>query len=403
MILSFTCDFLIVGAGIVGLTVTKELKARYPTSTIVILEKEPDVGKHASGRNSGVMHSGVYYGNTTLKAKVCALGAERMRAFASEHGIACERSGKVIIASSERDLPTIDKLLKNAKDNGVRAERLDEQGVREIEPYASPYLAGIFCPDTSVIDSKAVVYKLRELLEADGVQFIFNAPIKEVFPSEKYVQTSSGRFSYGYLFNCAGAGADLVAKKFGHAENYTLVPFKGIYYKIKKNRDYLVKSNIYPVPDIEQPFLGVHLTRVISGDVYVGPTAIPAFGRENYGIFQGMKLAESLNIGRELLAMYYENKQNFRPLVHAEVKKYLKPWFVESARKLMKELNADDLEPCDKVGIRPQLINIKTRALEMDYILEQDESTLHVLNSISPAFTSSLAFAEWIVDQSQVS
>jgi L-2-hydroxyglutarate oxidase len=403
LILSFSCDFLIVGAGIVGLTVAKELKARHPKSTIVILEKEPHVGKHASGRNSGVMHSGVYYGNTTLKAKVCSLGAARMRAFASEHGIACERSGKVIIASSERDLPTIDRLLKNAKDNGVKAERLDEQGIREIEPYASPYQAGIFCPDTSVIDSKAVVYKLRELLEADGVQFIFNALIKEVFPSEKYVQTPSGKFSYGYLFNCAGAGADLVAKKFGHAENYTLVPFKGIYYKIKKSRDYLVKSNIYPVPDIEQPFLGVHLTRVISGDVYVGPTAIPAFGRENYGIFKGMELAESLNIGRELLAMYYENKQNFRSLVHTELKKYLKPWFVESARKLMKELNADDLEPCDKVGIRPQLINVKTRALEMDYILEQDESTLHVLNSISPAFTSSLAFAEWIVDQSQVS
>jgi L-2-hydroxyglutarate oxidase LhgO len=398
-----TYDFLIVGAGIVGLTVARELKKRHPLANIVILEKEADVGKHASGRNSGVLHSGVYYGSTTLKAKVCATGAARMRAFAVEHGIACNRSGKVIIATSERDLPTIDRLIKNANDSGVKAERLDLKGIKEIEPYASPYVAGIYCPDTAVIDSKAVVCKLRELLENDGVRFVFNAPLTAVFPSQKFVNTQSENFSYGYLYNCAGAGADLVAKKFGHAEDYSLIPFKGVYYKLKKDRSYLVRSNIYPVPDIEQPFLGVHLTRVISGDVYVGPTAIPAFGRENYGLFKGMEFMEGINIGRELLAMYYENKQNFRALVHSEMKKYLKPYFVASAKKLMHNLNENDLEACDKVGIRPQLINIKTRALEMDYILEKDDNSLHVLNSISPAFTSSLAFAEWIVDYSLTS
>lgn len=394
-----TCDFLIVGAGIVGLTVARELKQRHPQCSIVILEKEPDIGKHASGRNSGVMHSGVYYGNTTLKAKVCTTGARRMREFAAEHGIACDKSGKVIIATSERDLPTVERLLKNAKDNGVRAEKLDEQGVREIEPHASPYQVGIFSPDTAVIDSKAVIYKLRDLLEKANVRFVYDAPVKEVDTQSRKVSTPQGEFSYGFVYNCAGASADLVAKKFGFAQDYTLVPFKGIYYKIRPERDYLVKSNIYPVPDIDLPFLGVHLTRVITGDVYVGPTAIPAFGRENYGIIQGMELGESLKIGSELIGMYLENKQNFRLLVHTEVKKYLKPWFVASAQKLMKELKPEDLVPCDKVGIRPQLINVKTRTLEMDYILEQDEGSMHVLNSISPAFTSSLAFAEWIVDQ----
>jgi L-2-hydroxyglutarate oxidase LhgO len=155
------------------------------------------------------------------------------------------------------------------------------------------------------------------------------------------------------------------------------------------------------VPDVNLPFLGVHLTRVISGDVYVGPTAIPAFGRENYGVLQGIKFLEGLKISSELIAMYFENKQNFRSLVHVEMKKYLKPWFVASARKLMNELQDDDLIPCDKVGIRPQLVNIKTRSLEMDFILEKGENSLHVLNSISPAFTSSLAFAEKIVDKSE--
>jgi (S)-2-hydroxyglutarate dehydrogenase len=394
-------DFVIVGAGIVGLSVAKELAKRHPRSLIAILEKESDIGRHASGRNSGVMHSGVYYGSTTLKAKVCSLGAARMRAFADENGIACQKVGKVIIATSEKDLPTLEKLLINAKANGVKAERLDTEGIREIEPNASAHKAGIYCPDTAVIDSRAVIEKLREILEHLGVKFVFKAVINQVFPDKRSVHTSQGNFSYGFLYNCAGAGADLVAKMFGHAEDYTLVPFKGIYYKLKDSKKELVKGNIYPVPDIELPFLGVHLTRVISGDVYVGPTAIPALGRENYGLFEGIKLFEGYTIGRQLLSMYKGNRDNFRRLVHEEMRKYYKPYFVSAAKKLMNRIKASDLEASNKVGIRPQLINLKTRALEMDYIIEKDQHTLHVLNSISPAFTSSLAFCEWIVDQAE--
>lgn len=394
-------DFVIIGAGIVGLSVARELNKRHPKSSIVILEKELDIGKHASGRNSGVMHSGVYYGSTTLKAKVCSLGAARMREFANEYEIPCEKVGKVIIATSARDLPTIDKLLINAKNNGVKAELLDAQGVKEIEPYASAYEAGIYCPDTAVIDSKSVINKLREILEDKGVKFVYSATIRAARPSQCLVETQKGSFSYGFLYNCAGAGADVVAKMFGHAENYTLVPFKGIYYKLKDHRKHLVKGNIYPVPDIELPFLGVHLTKVISGEVYVGPTAIPALGRENYGIFEGIKLSEGFTIGRQLLSMYKGNRDNFRRLVHEEMRKYYKPFFVAAAQKLMSILESSDLESSNKVGIRPQLINLKTHTLEMDYIVEKDERTLHVLNSISPAFTSSLAFCEWIVDQAE--
>lgn len=396
-----TSDFLIIGAGIIGLTVAYELRRRHPDASIIILEKEADVGRHASGRNSGVLHSGVYYGSATLKARVCAAGAAKMRAFAAEHGIACNRAGKVIIATSVRDLPTIERLLNNASDNGVRAERMDESGIRSVEPHATPYQAGIYCPDTAVIDSKAVVVKLRQLLEDSGVRLEFSSPLQTVMPDEKTVMTPHGSYSYGYLFNCAGAGADLVAKKFELAESYALLPFKGIYFRLKPERAYLVRSNIYPVPDVDLPFLGVHLTRVISGDVYVGPTAIPAFGRENYGILKGIELGESLKIGAELARMYMANQQNFRLLVHAEMRKYLKPWFLASARKLMSDLSPSDLIPCNKVGIRPQLINVRTRALEMDYIIEKTSNTLHVLNSISPAFTSSMAFAEWIVEQAE--
>ena len=394
-------DYVIVGAGIVGLTVAMELRKRHPTSSIVILEKESDIGLHASGRNSGVMHSGVYYGTTTLKAKVCSLGAYRMRQFAAEHEIACKKIGKVIIATSSKDLPILDQLIRNARGNSVRADYLDAEAVKRIEPHASAYEAGIYCPDTAVIDSKGVITKLRELLLEASVDFIYGALIVSASNEGRFVKTLQGDFFYGYLYNCAGAGADIVAKMFGHANDYALVPFKGIYYQLKGNRRHLVKGNIYPVPDIELPFLGVHLTKVISGEVYIGPTAIPALGRENYGILKGIKFLEGFTIARQLLSMYQDNRENFRRLVHEEMKKYYKPFFAAAGKKLVSSLEPVDLESSNKVGIRPQLVNLKTRTLEMDFIIEKDQYALHVLNSISPAFTSALAFCELVVDQAE--
>jgi L-2-hydroxyglutarate oxidase LhgO len=375
---------------------------RYPSASISVLEKEDSLGKHASGRNSGVLHSGIYYDSSTLKAKVCAEGARRMKNFATEHGINCQHSGKVIVATSPQDLPVIERLLKNARENGIKAERMDEHAVRQIEPHAAVYQQGIYCPDTAVIDSKGVLEKLRELLTASGVKIHFNAPVSSVKVAECEVSTPIGKFSYGYMFNCAGASADKVAKFYGLGLDYTMVPFKGIYFKLRPEHAHLVHANIYPVPDINQPFLGVHLTRVTSGEVYAGPTAIPALGRENYGILQGAKLGESLHVGLEVIRMYLANHQNFRKLVHTEIGKYQKKNFLAAVRKLMPELTADDIVPCNKVGIRPQLINVREKKLEMDYVIEKSPNSLHVLNAISPAFTSSLAFAEWIVDQSLV-
>lgn len=397
-----SADYLIVGGGIVGLTVARELRKRYPTASIALLEKEAVLGKHASGRNSGVLHSGIYYDSGTLKAKVCAEGARRMKAFAAEHGINCQHSGKVIVATSVQDLPVIERLLKNARENGIRAVRLDEQGIYQIEPHAGVCQQGIHCPDTAVIDSKAVISKLQELLINDGVKIFFNAPVSAINTKARKVITPIGEFGYKYLFNCAGASADKVAKFFGLGLDYALLPFKGIYFKLRPERAHLVHANIYPVPDVNQPFLGVHLTRVASGDVYAGPTAIPALGRENYGILQGAQLGESLRVGFEVSKMYLANHQNFRQLVHTELGKYRKKNFFAAVRKLMPELTYDDLVSSDKVGIRPQLINVREKRLEMDYVIEKSSDSLHVLNAISPAFTSSLAFAEWIVDQSEI-
>ena len=392
-------DFAIIGAGIVGLTTAYELKTRFPSACIVVLEKELDVGRHASGRNSGVLHSGIYYGAETLKARVCAKGSARMVAFAEEHGIPYRRSGKVIIATSEQDLLTIERLLQNACDNGIRAERLDEQGVRAIEPHAAPYQAGIWSPDTAVIDSRAVLDKLRERLAQCGVQCYFNQHVTGVAQDGRCLKTTSGRYFTDYIFNCAGANADRIARHFGVGGDYALVPFKGLYYKLRDAKRYLVHSNIYPVPDIALPFLGVHLTRIINGDVYAGPTAIPALGRENYGLVAGLRFGEAAAVGWQLGQLYLRDENNFRRLVHAEMRKYRKLNFLESVRRLVPKIEEDDLVLAEKVGIRPQLVNVRTNRLEMDFVVEAASRSLHVLNAISPAFTSSFAFAELLVDR----
>ncbi len=393
-------DYLIVGAGIVGLTVAHELKTRAPTARICILDKEDNSGVHASGRNSGVLHSGIYYSSDTLKAKVCAAGAKRMMDFAREHSIPCSKSGKVIVATSQKELPTVEKLLRNAAANGVRAWRINEQELRELEPYSVQGPAAIYSPDTAVIDSRAVVKRLTALLEQQGVRFYWrHAVVKMGRPGE--VVTDQATFNYGYLFNCAGAYADVVARHFGLANDFALVPFKGIYWKLRPEAEHLVRSNIYPVPDIDLPFLGVHLTRVINGDVYVGPTAIPALGRENYGLLQGIRLLEALGVGYRLAGLYFRNRFNFRTLARLELGKYRKRNFLAAAQRLLPALKAEDMIPTTKSGIRPQLVNLREGRLEMDYIFQHTDHSTHVLNAISPAFTSSFAFAEMIVNSSK--
>lgn len=394
-----TYDFVIVGAGIIGLTTAYELRKQFPFVSIAILEKENKPGMHASGRNSGVLHSGIFYAMDSLKAQLCAKGARSMRDFAAEHKIHCERAGKVIIATSEDQLPTVERLLQNAKNSNICVERLDEQSVKEIEPNANPYKVGIYSPDTSIIDSSGVLSKLYDLVTRAGVNVFFNQYVIKVQPSENCLWSNEKKYSYGCFINCAGANADIIAHQFGVGKGFALLPFKGTYYKLREQTKNLVKSNIYPVPNVSLPFLGIHLTRVTSGDIYVGPTAIPAFGRENYGILEGIKLGEGLNIGWRIATMYMQNNENFRRLVHTEIRKYHKAHFLKETRKLVPRVTSDDLIRCDKVGIRPQLVNLREQKLVMDYLIEQTPTSIHVLNAISPAFTCSFAFAELLVER----
>jgi L-2-hydroxyglutarate oxidase LhgO len=391
-----TADVLIVGAGIIGLTLARELLAR-GYGSIVILEKEAAPGAHASGRNSGVLHAGIYYAAGTLKAKSCLSGNRLMRAYCREQKLPLLEAGKVIVARSESELPALDELYKRATANGATVELVDERQLTEIEPCALTVNRAIWSKETSCVDPRRVVARLREELDASGkVKVVTNARFTGL-RKPRTAKTTQGDFAFGRLVNAAGAYCDEVARPFGLGGEYRLIPFKGIYRKLKKGAFFDVRGNIYPVPDVRNPFLGVHFTRSVSGDLYVGPTAIPAFGRENYSLFAGA-FPQGFAIAAADAALFFKNAR-FRDVALTEPKKYFSRFFHQDAAKLVKTYHSSMFEPSTKVGIRPQLVDWKTKELVMDFVIQAREDSVHVLNPISPAFTCSMDLAKRIADE----
>jgi len=388
-------EVVICGAGIIGLTIAREL-VKSGVKNILIIDKEPAVGFHASGRNSGVLHAGIYYDPGTLKARMCLEGNLRMQAFCEEHNLPLFKSGKVIVTRNEAELDTLDELERRATANGGSVQMIDEKQLAEIEPNAKTVDRALYSPLTSVVDPKAILKKLKEELESTGkVQFLFST--RFTGSGHNIIRTNNGSIGFNLFINAAGAYSDKVAHSFGVGENYRLLPFKGIYRVLKKPAADKIRGSIYPVPNIKNPFLGVHFTRSVHGDVYVGPTAIPALGRENYGILKGTDLEFPAILLRDL-EMFIENEK-FRGVALEEPRKYLFKYFYRDAEKLVRHLAPNDLAPSTKAGIRPQLIDIKNHDMVMDFIIEEKANTVHILNSISPAFTSSMYFAKLVVNK----
>ncbi len=387
---------IICGAGIIGLSIAKELVTQgFNGKEIIIFEKEKEVGAHASGRNSGVLHAGIYYTPDSLKAKFCLKGNFLMREYCKEKGLKLLECGKVIVCRKEKDLPILYELYRRASFNGAKVEILDEKELKEIEPYAKTIEKALWSPYTAVIDPLEILISLKKDLEKHKVKILTNTKVLNIKGFNQIV-TNNGIFNFDLFINCAGSYADKIAHKFNVGLNYAIVPFKGLYKKLKKEKSYLVKGNIYPVPNIKNPFLGVHFTKSVNGDVYVGPTATPAFGRENYSLLKG--------IDKEIFQiMFTQSKllifnKDVRKAALSEIKKYLNKYFFNEIKNMVEGLKIYDLEKCNKVGIRPQLINIKTKKLITDFLIIKRENTLHILNTISPGFTSAFAFAKYVVD-----
>lgn len=396
------CDVLIVGGGMVGLCIAHQLLDRGMSRSITVLDKEPELGRHSSGRNSGVLHAGLYYKPGSLKAQVCVAGSRRLRAWVEERGLPINPCGKVIVPPRAELDPQLDVLAERGRANGATVEFWDQQQLHKLIPEARTASGrALWSPNTVVVKPLQVVQRLQQELQQQGVRLITAAPGWRVQPEQCSLSLVDGsKLSYGHLFNCAGLQADRVAHQFGIGLNYSLLPFKGLYWQLKRNSPIQPRTNLYPVSDLSVPFLGVHFTP--SADptplVSIGPTATPAWGRENYRGLDGIEPAMAAANLALLARQYLANRGGFRRYVHEQAFLALPSLLLRAAQELIPAVRAEHIELSQKVGIRSQLFNHSSQRLEDDFLCLPGPASTHVLNAISPAFTASFALADLILD-----
>lgn len=394
-----TCDHVVIGGGIVGLSCALEIKRRDPGSRVVVLEKETTTGRHSSGRNSGVLHSGIYYPPDTLKARVCSSGAREMSAYCAQRGLPLNPIGKLLIPTREDDAPQLDLLEERGGLNGIAVRRIGEAELARMEPGTrSATGEALFVAQTSVVDSGAVLASVHADTVAAGIEIRCGGRLGPVDGKCRTLTWSDQTLHYGHALNAAGLHADSIAHRFGVGEDVVLLPFKGLYWKLDPQAGIAINHLIYPVPDLRVPFLGIHTTTSVDGQVYLGPTSVPAFGRENYRGFEGVSGTELARILFMLGAQFLSNNDGFRRLAVQEGPRYIKARFAQAASKLLPALKSDDLLPCDKVGIRAQMVDKTTGRMITDFLIRTGPGSTHVLNAISPAFTSAFPLARTICD-----
>lgn len=392
-------DFLVLGGGIIGLAVARELRRRHPDQQVTLVEKESSVGQHASGRNSGVLHAGFYYSADSLKARFCRDGNKALREYILSRKLSLNPCGKLVVARSAADLPQLDELQRRAIRNGVALESVNAAEARTIEPRVKTFERALWSPNTATADPAQVIAAFREDAEREGIQVRTGSPyLGRTQGQPGVVRTGAGEFAPGYVVNCAGLYADRVALDFGFSQNYRILPFKGLYLYSDEPAG-AFRTNIYPVPDLRNPFLGVHFTVTVDGHAKIGPTAIPAFWREQYTGFDRFQAAEFAEIVWRDLGLFVSAGFDFRRLAVEELRKYSRAHLVKLAGELATNVDLAHYHHWGKPGIRAQLMQIHTRKLEMDFVLEGDAKSLHVLNAVSPAWTCSLPFAAHVCDR----
>jgi len=387
-------DAVIVGAGIIGLATAREWVRRHPKSRVCVLEKEPAVARHASGRNSGVLHAGFYYAADSLKAQFTLEGNRLMKAYCEERGLPVNRCGKVVVAAEPGELGGLHELKRRADANGVPLHWVDERELVDIDPNARTCHRALWSPLTATVDPERVCEAMRREIADLGVTIKCSAPFRRAVGHT--LQAGNETIRFGYLINTAGLHADKIAHGMGFGQAYEIVPFRGLYLKYAKNDD-VVRTNIYPVPDFANPFLGVHFTKTADGSVKIGPTAMPAFWREHYGGLSGFNAGEFLRIAGRQSRMLAANASGYRRLALEEMKKYMRSHFIRLAARLVKRLDPDGFGEYLRAGIRAQLVDRRTGRLVQDFIVEGDGRSLHVLNAVSPAFTCAIPFARHLV------
>jgi L-2-hydroxyglutarate oxidase len=391
---TITCDFLVIGGGIIGINLARFLKKTFTDAKIILIEKENECGWHASGRNSGVLHAGFYYTPDSLKAKFTRVGNQLLTAYCQEKKIPLNMCGKLVVAKDEHDLPGLEELLKRGQKNGVTLQSITANEARQIEPRVMTYEKALFSPTTSSVNPKQVLQAMQQDALNEGIEIHCGVAYLKNKLNNRII-TTAGPYQAGFVVNASGLYADQIAKDFHFAKNYRVLPFKGLYL-YSDEKPFAIRTHIYPVPDLKNPFLGVHFTVAADGKIKIGPTAIPAFWREQYGMMERFKLNEFADILFRQMGLFFFSQFDFKKLAFEEIKKYSKSHLVQLASVLASGVKKEHYTTFGKPGIRAQLLNIKEKKLEMDFILEGDNKSMHVLNAVSPGFTSALPFSEYV-------
>lgn len=393
------CDIAIVGGGIVGLAVARELIKRDPRASVCVLEREVEIGSHQTGHNSGVIHAGVYYQPGSLKARLCVEGARELYEYCEERNIASERCGKLIVATDPTELARLEELERRGKANGVPGlRRIDAAGIEQIEPHARG-IAGLHSPNTGIVDFPAVAraYAADVLAAGGTVATASGVTGVEVGARSLLLAHARGATEARNAIFCAGAWSDRLAVHAGADPDPRIVPFRGAYLRLVPERRHLVRSLIYPVPDPSLPFLGVHLTKHIGGDVLIGPTALLVGARDAYSLGRVRREDALATLGWpgtwRMLAKWW--RTGIVELRHAAQRSA----FVRAAARYVPELEVDDVEPAF-AGIRAQALGRDGRLVD-DFVFSKTERALHVRNAPSPAATSSLAIARHVADEAE--
>jgi L-2-hydroxyglutarate oxidase LhgO len=391
-------DLVVIGAGILGLAVSRELLSRYPRLRLAVLDKEPAVGQHQSGHNSGVLHSGIYYAPGSLKAKLCVQGQTEVYAYCEQKGIPTDRCGKVIVASSEAEVPRLENLLQRGLANGVQGlEIIGPERLREIEPHCVGVKA-LLSPNTGIVDFNRVVKAYAEDVVAAGGEVLPGYGVQAISdrPGRVMLQTTAGEIETQHVIACAGLHADRVARLSGGPSDPRIVPFRGDYWVLRPDRRYLAKNLIYPVPDPSFPFLGVHFTRRMDdGSVWLGPNAVLAFSREGYGRLdlRPRDLGEALAY-RGFLKLA---RKFWQTGMQEMVRDFSKEAFLKSLQVYVPELTLADLLPGPS-GVRAQALGPDGTLVDDFVFNTQTNRVVHVRNAPSPGATSSMAIGRTIAD-----
>jgi L-2-hydroxyglutarate oxidase len=388
------CDVLIIGAGVVGLSTGIALLQSRPNLKVVIVDKERDIGLHASGRNSGVIHAGFYYSPDSLKAKFCREGNVELRKLAKKYGIPVKDVGKVVVTRNEDEDSRLNTLFERGIANGVELEIHPKEKLKEFEPLAITHNRFMWSPNTGISDSIAIIKAMRDEFLSLGGEIYFHSKVN-LTESNGEVHDLSNQFSFKHLVNAAGAQADRISRSVGVGTEYAMLPFMGVY-RATSEKNLPLQRLVYPVPHPINPFLGVHFTLTIDGKVKIGPTAIPIAGREQYSFKEGWSGSDVAQALKGMKSLITGDSHDFGAILKSEWPKIIQKMLVKESTKLVP--SAADVRDWQRKppGIRAQLVHLPTGKLEQDFIVTKGSNATHILNAVSPGWTSAISFGSYV-------